>query len=120
MNRFDKHKESLRRRKLRVFNSIRSKTSRPRLVIVKSNQYISSQIIDDGNAKTLCSASTNEKTFKSKSLKNKEAAKSLGEIIATRAIEKGLKKVVLDRRGRLYHGCLVEFSNAARAKGLEF
>ncbi len=121
MNRFDKKRETLRRRKLRVFHSIRSKTARYRLIFVRSNQYISSQIIDDVSSKTLCSASTNEKSFAdSKALKNKEAAKSLGVLIAKRAVEKGIKKVVLDRRGRLYHGRIVEFSEGARSQGLEF
>ena len=108
------------RRKKRGFYAIRPKSPRARLAFIRSNSYLHTQLIDDENRQTLCSASTSEKSFGSKKAKNKEAARKLGELIATRAAEKGVKKVVLDRRGRLYHGCIAEFSNSARSQGLEF
>ena len=91
-----------------------------RLAFVRSNTYIHTQLIDDEKGLTLCSASTSEKSFGKKNTKNKEGARKLGELIAERAAAKGVKKVVLDRRERLYHGCIAEFSSSARSKGLEF
>ena len=111
---------SIDRRKKRGFYAIQPKTPRARLAFIRSNSYLHTQLIDDENGKTLCSASTSEKSFGAEKAKNKEAARKLGELIAARAAEKGVKKVVLDRRGRLYHGCIAEFSNSARAQGLEF
>ena len=122
MNRVAEKRVRLKRRVKRVRHQIRPKrirALRPRLVFNLSNKYIFAQVIDDATGKTLCSAATNEKSFALKG-KNKEAAKQLGEVIAQRASEKGVKQVVLDRRGRLYHGKIAAFADAAREKGLEF
>ncbi len=110
----------MERRKKRVFYAIKAKRPRPRLAFVRSNRYFSAQVIDDREGQTLCAASTSEKSFQSEKKKNKEAARQLGEIIASRAKEKGIAQVVLDRRGNLYHGCIAEFSEAARKAGLIF
>lgn len=119
MNRVQDKRARLQRRVTRVRHAIRPKTTRPRLVVNRSNRFIAVQIIDDISGKTLCAAATNEKGFAKKG-KNKDSAKALGELIAQRAAEKGVKKVVLDRRGFLYHGKIAAFADAAREKGLEF
>ena len=113
------------RRKRRNYFSIRSKglQPRPRLVFVRSNRYFSVQLIDDEASLVLCHAATNEKSFADKAgknTKNKQAAQMLGKIIAERAKAKGVTKVTLDRRDKLYHGCVLEFSNAVRKEGLIF
>lgn len=102
-----------------VTKAIRPKSDRLRLVINRSNKNLRAQIVDDKKNATICYAGTDEKTFGGSS-KNKEAAKKLGEMIAKRAIDKGVKKVYLDRRGVLYHGKIAEFANSAREHGLEF
>lgn len=119
MNRLETKRVRLARRKVRVSNAIKPKTPRPRLVINRSNRYLHCQVIDDLTGRTLCAASTSEKEFKLRD-KNKEAAKLLGELIAERAVAKGVKQVVLDRRGIIYHGKVAAFADAAREKGLEF
>ena len=119
MNRLSLKKSRLDRRVKRVKKAIRPKSERLRLVINKSNKNLRAQIIDDEKKITICYAGTDQKDF-SGSGKNKEAAKQLGEKLAKKAVEKGLKKVYLDRRGILYHGKIAEFANAAREHGLEF
>jgi len=113
-------KERAARRKRRIFYATRPKVKRMRMAFVRSNRYFSVQIIDDHQRQTLCAASTNEKRFANGATNNKDAARKLGALIAERAKEKQIKKVYLDRRGHLYHGCLLEFSLAARSQGLEF
>ena len=119
MNRLETKRKRSVRRVTRVRHAIKPKIPRPRLVINRSNRFLAVQIIDDLTGRTLCAAATNQKDFAKKG-KNKESAKALGELIASRAAEKGVKKVVLDRRGNLYHGKVAAFADAAREKGLEF
>lgn len=119
MNRLQLKQRRLKRRIYRVRKAIQPKTARHRLVFNRSNRYLSAQLVDDATGVTLCSAATNEKGFAVQG-KNKEAARKLGEVIAERASGKGIKQVVLDRRGILYHGRIAEFAAAARDKGLEF
>ena len=111
-------------RKLRIRKKISGTPERPRLTIYKSNRYLYAQIVDDENNKVLAAASTLEKTFPKKegrhSYKNKDYAKQLGELIAKRALEKGITKVVFDRNGYKYHGRLKALADAARAAGLKF
>ncbi|MBI3395915.1 MAG: 50S ribosomal protein L18 [Spirochaetia bacterium] len=118
MERLVQKRERLQRRVQRTRLSIRPKSFRARMVVNRSNRYISVQIIDDAKGTTLCAASTQDEAIKGG--RNKDAAKKLGELIAARAKEKGITKVVLDRRGRLYHGRIAAFAEAAREKGLEF
>jgi large subunit ribosomal protein L18 len=95
---------------------------RLRLSIYRSGKHIYAQVIDDKNGKTLVAASTVEKDLRSK-LKtgaNKEAAKTIGQLIAERAVKAGIKEVVFDRGGRIYHGRVKELADAARAAGLSF
>ena len=109
------------RRRLRVKRDIRPKADVPRLCISKSNKNIYVQIIDDSKGHTLVSASTLEKEFPQiKNRKNIEAAKELGKYIAERGVEKGIKRIVFDRNGYLYHGRVKALADSARENGLEF
>ena len=89
----------------------------PRLY--RSLANIRAQIIDDVNGVTLVSASTLEKAFEGNG-GNKEAAKIVGKMIAEKAVAKGIKKVVFDRGGYIYHGRVKELADGAREGGLEF
>lgn len=105
-------------------NRIRFKVSgtpqRPRLNVFRANSNMYAQIVDDVNGVTLVSASTTEANNKIANGGNVEAAKQVGEAIATRALEKGIDSVVFDRGGYLYHGRVKALAEAARAKGLNF
>jgi len=107
------------RRHIRVRNKISGTAERPRLCIYRSNTSLYAQIIDDVAGVTLVSASTLDKTVKTKH-SNVEAAKEVGTLIAKRAAEKNIKSVVFDRSGYIYHGVVKEFAEAAREAGLEF
>ena len=107
------------RRHIRVRNKISGTAERPRLCIYRSNTSLYAQIIDDVAGVTLVSASTLDKTVKTKH-SNVEAAKEVGTLIAKRAAEKNIKSVVFDRSGYIYHGVIKEFAEAAREAGLEF
>jgi large subunit ribosomal protein L18 len=106
----------------RIHTRIRQKLSgtaeRPRLNVFRSLNHIYAQVIDDQNRVTLASASTI--ALKSKSGGNVAAAKEIGKAIAEKAREKGIKKVVFDRGGFLYHGRVKALADAAREAGLEF
>ncbi|WP_026508427.1 50S ribosomal protein L18 [Butyrivibrio sp. MC2013] len=95
---------------------------RPRLAVFRSNKNIYAQVIDDDSQKTIVSASTLEKDIKAE-LKNTDdcdAAAYVGDVVAKRAIEKGIKTVVFDRAGYIYHGKVAALADAARKAGLEF
>ncbi len=106
----------------RMRNRFSGTAERPRLAVFRSNNHMYAQIIDDTVGNTLVSASTLEKSVKSELEKtnNVDAAAYLGTIIAKRAIEKGIKAVVFDRGGYLYHGKVAALADAAREAGLEF
>lgn len=109
-------------RKFRVRNHIRATASRPRLSVHRSNKHIYAQIIDDAQGKTLAFASTAEKSTLAEGAHggNKSAAEAVGKLIATRAIEKGVKEVVFDRGHYRYHGRIAALAEAAREGGLDF
>ena len=112
------------RRRLRVRFRIRQEsTGRPRLTVYRSGRHIYAQVIDDLAAKTLASASSNEKAedgaAKAKTW-NVAAAADVGKRIAARAKDAGVKAVVFDRGGYLYHGRVKALADAAREGGLEF
>lgn len=108
-------------RKRRIRKKISGVADRPRMSVFRSLNHISVQIVDDLNSRTLAAASTYEKAFRGqKGLSNCETAKKIGEIIASRAKEKGIEKVVFDRNGSLYHGRVKALAEAAREKGLKF
>ena len=110
-------------KRLKRHKRVRAKVSgtaqTPRLNVFRSSKHIYAQIIDDVSGKTLCSAASNEKDFGVVG-GNAEAAKKVGEIIARRAVEKGLESVVFDRGGYLYHGRVKVLAEAARESGLKF
>ena len=109
----------------RVHTRIREKMSgtaeRPRLNVYRSLNHIYTQVIDDANGKTLASASTVQKKGEAKKAGgNVAAAQEVGKLIAERAQAAGVKKVVFDRGGYLYHGRIKARADAAREAGLEF
>ena len=111
--------ESREIRHTRVRNKIVGTTERPRLAVFRSNKGIYAQVIDDTNANTLVAASTLDKEVATKA-SNIQAAKEVGELIAKRAIKAGIKAVVFDRGGYIYHGKVKALAEAAREAGLEF
>lgn len=118
----ESRREKRKIRHLRIRKKISGSSERPRLSVYKSLRYIYAQIIDDSRGYTLVSASSLEKELKEqlKSTDNMEAAQLVGKIIAQRALEKGIKRVVFDRGGFLYHGRIKALADSARAEGLEF
>ncbi len=115
----DDRKKARVRRHLRVRKKVSGTTERPRLAVYRSEKNIYAQIIDDINGTTLVSASSLDKEFNGLG-SNKEAAKVVGEMIAKRAIEKGIKEVVFDRGGYVYHGRIQYLADSAREAGLQF
>ena len=117
----DKNAKRLQRHK-RVRKKISGTTQRPRLCVFRSSNNIYAQIIDDANRVTLTAASSLDAEVKGAVNHggNKEAAKMVGEMIAKRAIEKGITEVVFDRGGYLYHGRVQELAEGAREAGLKF
>jgi len=114
------NKSEIRRR---VHNRIRRKLSgtaeRPRLAVFRSEAHIYAQIIDDAKGKTLVAASSVDKDVKTKG-GNVAAAKAIGKLVAQRAKEKGVARVVFDRGGFAYHGRIKAVADGAREAGLEF
>lgn len=108
-------------RHLRVRKKLSGTPERPRLSVYKSNANIYAQIIDDVNGVTLVSASTIDKELSGEKLSaNIESAKKVGSLVAKRALDKGIKSVVFDRSGYIYHGKVKELAQSAREAGLEF
>ncbi len=118
VKRIDSNKQRLKRH-LRVRAKISGTAEMPRLAVYRSNAHISAQIINDVDGTTLVSASTLEKTFEGIG-SNKAAAAKIGEIIAERALAKGITAVVFDRGGYIYHGRVSELAEGARKGGLKF
>ena len=96
-----------------------SQQEKPRLTVFKSSQNLYAQVFDSSGSTVLASASTNEKEEKM-ALNNVASAKAVGQKIAERAIEAGIKKVVFDRSGYKYHGRIKALADAARENGLTF
>ncbi len=115
--------QARKRRQQRVRKKVKGNTERPRLCIFRSAKNIYAQIIDDEVSKTLIDVSSLSKEIRAV-IKgkggNKEGAAIVGEYIAKKAIDKGIKSVVFDRNGFLYHGRVKILAQAARDNGLEF
>lgn len=110
------------KRRLRVRKKVVGTPERPRLNVFRSLKHIYAQIVDDTRGVTLVSASTLSPELRG-SLSgggNREAASAVGKLIAEKALQKGIKKVVFDRAGYLYHGRVKTLAEAARENGLEF
>ena len=114
-------KDEIRRRiHTRIRRKIKGSEERPRLAVVRSVAHIYAQVIDDRKGHTVVAASSVEKNSGIKSGGNLAGAKAIGKLIADRAQAKGVKKVVFDRGGYLYHGRVKALADAAREAGLEF
>ncbi|QGU96479.1 50S ribosomal protein L18 [Clostridium bovifaecis] len=116
----ENRQEARVKRHLRVRNKVSGTAERPRLAVYRSEKNIYAQIIDDVAGRTLVSASTLDKDFAEKVGSNKEAAKTIGTMVAKKAIEKGIEEVVFDRGGYVYHGRIKELADGAREAGLKF
>ena len=113
------------RRKSRIRGKVFGTSERPRLTVFRSVAHIYVQVVDDMSGRTIASASTVESTVKGGLAKgvsggNVAGAKAIGKTIAERLLEKGVKHVVFDRNGFLYHGRIKAVADAARSAGLEF
>jgi large subunit ribosomal protein L18 len=116
-------KDRTERRKATVRRTLKASAgSRMRLSVFRSSKHIYAQVIDDNKGQTLASASSMEKTMREgmKTGANKDAAKAVGKLVAERALQKGVKVVVFDRGGYLYHGRIKALADAAREGGLKF
>ena|SRR6185437_11120177 len=119
-------KDEIRRRvHTRIRKKMQGSEERPRLNVYRSVNHIYAQVIDDSKGVTVVSAATTVKGEKGKGGKKKTggnlaSAKEVGKLIAQRAQEKGIKQVVFDRGGYLYHGRIKALAEAAREAGLEF
>ena len=109
------------KRKARIRKKIVGTSSRPRLSVFRSAKHVYAQIIDDTAGATLVTASSIEKSVKEKSkFENKRAlATHIGKLVAERALDQGIKQVVFDRNGFLYHGRVKALSEGAREAGLQ-
>jgi large subunit ribosomal protein L18 len=110
------------KRKVRVRKKIVSTVERPRLTVFRSAKHIYGQIIDDTSGRTIAAASSTEKTVKDQPAFENKVAKAVftGKLLAQRAMDKGVQRVVFDRNGFLYHGRVKAFSDGAREAGLDF
>jgi large subunit ribosomal protein L18 len=110
------------KRKMRIRTRVHGTQERPRLTVFRSDKHIYAQVIDDSLGVTLASASTLAPDYRGMDpLKGKvEAAKRVGAIVARKAQEKGVTKVVFDRNGFIYHGRVKALADAAREAGLDF
>jgi large subunit ribosomal protein L18 len=118
MPKSDKNEARLRVHK-RIRRRVAGTPERPRLTVYRSIAHIYAQVIDDRGRQTIVSASSNEKSASTNG-GNIAGAKEIGRLVAERAKEKGVIKVVFDRGGYLYHGRIKALADAAREAGLEF
>lgn len=110
------------KRQRRIRKNIRGTQQRPRLSVFRSSDHIYAQVIDDVQGHTIASASSLDKEFADAGVKGgcREGAATVGKIVGKRALDKGIKKVVFDRNGFLYHGRVKALSDGAREAGLQF
>jgi large subunit ribosomal protein L18 len=114
-------KDKVRRRiHQRLRQRMQGSSERPRLNVYRSLNHIYAQVIDDASGKTLAAASTMQGKGAKRTGGNVASAKEVGKTIAQRAQQQGIKKVVFDRGGYLYHGRIKALADAAREAGLEF
>jgi large subunit ribosomal protein L18 len=118
MNRLEKIKQGESRRKNRVRSVVTGTPERPRLAVAISNNHVRAQIIDDSRGHTLVAATTTGQKLANKTMTEK--AIWIGTELAKKSKAAKVKKVAMDRKGRLYHGRVKALADAARAEGLEF
>ncbi len=116
-------KQQTQKRHKRLRRFLIGTKKKPRLSVFRSNNHIYAQVIDDQAQSTICSASTIDKEFKIKdneSSSNCNSSSEVGSLLAKRAIKQGVKEVVFDRGGKIYHGRVKALADAARKAGLKF
>jgi len=115
-------KQQTQKRHRRLRRNLAGTATRPRLPKFRSNNHIYAQVIDDDAQSTLCSASTVDKELRTSVQAGAtcDASVAVGELVAKRAIAKGIQQVVFDRGGNLYHGRVKALADAAREAGLQF
>jgi large subunit ribosomal protein L18 len=111
-----------KKRALRIRKTVTGNAERPRLSVRRSLNHIYAQIVDDTTGKSLVQIGSNSKDIASKSsnMKKTDVSRLVGEAVADKAKEKGIEKVVFDRKGYTYHGRIKALADAARKKGLKF
>ena len=122
MDKSIKKQKNRTQRKRRIRSNITGNSECPRMSVYRSLNHFYVQLIDDTASRTILSVSTLSKELKGKLEKtgNVDAARAVGELLAEKALETNIKKVVFDRNGFLYHGRVKALADGARAKGLEF
>lgn len=122
MIRKESRSEVRAKKHLKIRHKLNGTAQRPRLAVFRSDKHIYAQVIDDIKGATLVSASTLDKDIAKQLEKtnNVEAAKVVGEVVAKRALDKGVSEVVFDRGGYVYHGKIKALADAAREAGLQF
>ena len=116
-------KQQTQKRHKRLRRNLSGTESRPRLAVFRSNNHIYAQIIDDDAQNTICAASTLDKDLKASLKVNAgscDASTAVGELVAKKALSKGIKEVIFDRGGNSYHGRVKALAEAARVAGLNF
>ena len=109
------------KRRWRIRKKISGRASQPRLAVHFSNKHIYGQVIDDETGRTLVYVSSLDKDLKKTTIKaNRDGAVVIGQLVAEQSKKAGIETVVFDRSGRLYHGCVKAFAEAAREGGLKF
>jgi len=116
-------KKQTQKRHKRLRRFLTGTQDRPRLSVFRSNNHIYAQVIDDSAQRTICAASTVDKEFKkdsNNSSSNCASSSAVGSLLAQRALKQGIKQVVFDRGGKIYHGRVKALAEAARKGGLKF
>ncbi|MBD2422390.1 50S ribosomal protein L18 [Cyanobium sp. T1B-Tous] len=115
-------KQQTQKRHRRLRRQLTGTAARPRLAVFRSNNHIYAQVIDDDAQNTLCAASTLDKDLRTSLTTSAtcDASVAVGELVAKRALAKGIQQVVFDRGGNLYHGRVKALADAAREAGLQF
>jgi large subunit ribosomal protein L18 len=116
-------KQQTQKRHKRLRRNLSGTEARPRLAVFRSNNHIYAQIIDDDAQSTICAASTLDKELKASLTANAgscDASQAVGELVAKKALSKGIKQVIFDRGGNIYHGSVKALAEAARVAGLTF
>ena len=119
MKAFDRSKARTKRH-MRIRKRVGGSTGRPRLVIFRSLKNIEGQIVDDARGVTLLGLSSLSKEVQKTGKQKVEISKEVGRVLARKAVEKGIDKIVFDRNGYLYHGRVKAFAEGAREGGLSF
>ena len=119
MKAFDREKARTKRH-MRIRRHVTGTPERPRLVVCRSLSNIQAQLVDDTKGVTLLGVSSLSKEIDKKGKKKIEVSKAVGKMLADKAREKGIERIVFDRNGHIYHGRVKAFADGAREGGLQF